>query len=461
MTLLTPMIALALAAVDAPGQTPLTPMAPIQAPVQPPATVPSMRPLPVSPLAPEAAEVWHLTLHEAIRLGLTNSEVIRVVATGTHGVPPAGYTAASLVGPTLAHGIAGGNAADVPPATVGPNNADIVISRLNDDASIWTFKAAIMAHVRSIEQQYWALSQQIINLWARETAVRIGQELMAAAKARPMEPKIIAEIEQQLENFRLNLVTATSDLIMTERQLRNILGLSAGENRRIVPATAPTEAKVDPNWDLSVKQMHVAQPDIALQRELLAGVIFQAVLGSQAAGDQDQREQQQSFQRDRQQAFLRQIIQQTTHSLARFFLEVDANYKQFQTAQRLRAAAQQRLETQRAAFGNQEGTVDRMLDAVSQYATAIAQEAQFKASYNTSLAAFEESRGTLLTYEGVTVTLEPSPKKQYLAPNDAPTPAKTSAPTATTYKLRASVGGWNLLNVEVEVNQAAPATSKP
>ena len=37
----------------------------------------------------------------------------------------------------------------------------------------------------------------------------------------------------------------------------------------------------------------------------------------------------------RQRAYLQQIVHQTTHSLARFFLEVDANYKQFKTASRL------------------------------------------------------------------------------------------------------------------------------
>ena len=36
----------------------------------------------------------------------------------------------------------------------------------------------------------------------------------------------------------------------------------------------------------------------------------------------------------RQQKFLKQVQHQTTHSLARFFLEIDANYKQFQTATR-------------------------------------------------------------------------------------------------------------------------------
>ena len=54
-----------------------------------------------------------------------------------------------------------------------------------------------------------------------------------------------------------------------------------------------------------------------------------------------------STQLEQQKADLQQVIRQTTHSLARFFLEVDANYKQFKTASRLRAAATQRLDAQR------------------------------------------------------------------------------------------------------------------
>ena len=59
-------------------------------------------------------------------------------------------------------------------------------------------------------------------------------------------------------------------------------------------------------------------------------------------------------------------------------------------------AAQIRLESARAYYeeGRTGFTIDRLLDAVSQYANAIAQEAQFKASYNTSIAALEEAKGT-------------------------------------------------------------------
>jgi hypothetical protein len=122
---------------------------------------------------------------------------------------------------------------------------------------------------------------------------------------------------------------------------------------------------------------------------------------------------QAQYQLLRQRAFLQQIVHQTTHSLARFFLEVDANYKQFRTAQRLRTAAQQRLEAQRAFYEEGRITIDRLLDAVSTYANSIATEAQYKTSYNTSIAALEEAKGTLLAYDNIAVAEGPSPRKAY------------------------------------------------
>ena len=46
-------------------------------------------------------------------------------------------------------------------------------------------------------------------------------------------------------------------------------------------------------------------------------------------------------------------------------------------------------------------TIDRYLDAVSQYASAVAQEAQFKTTYNISIVALEEAKGTLLAYDNI------------------------------------------------------------
>ena len=277
---------------------------------------------------PEADEIWHLTLPEAIRIGLDNSEVVRVISLGAQGIPLGGFeptplntgagagVASSLGAGTLSsvydpaiqetqiatalavfdanfttsilwgHSTAPINnrisAGVVPPGpssrwsstrttrpssrpcrsgrppvpsssssttsaistpTARPtsipsayttntqlsitqpllggtaqnpsgleaNRANIVIARLNADASVWNFKAAIMAHVRSIEQQYWSLSQQQIALWSRETAVKLGEEILRRERAELEVGRAttadVAEAEQQLENFKLNLVT--------------------------------------------------------------------------------------------------------------------------------------------------------------------------------------------------------------------------------------------------------------
>ena len=109
-------------------------------------------------------------------------------------------------------------------------------------------------------------------------------------------------------------------------------------------------------------------------------------------------------------AYLQQLIHQTTHTLARFFLEIDANFKQFQAASRLRAAAKQRVDAQRACYEEGRITIGRYLDAVSQYETAVATEAQYKAMYNSSIVALEEAKGTLLDHDNIVVAQGPHPK---------------------------------------------------
>ena len=111
-------------------------------------------------------------------------------------------------------------------------------------------------------------------------------------------------------------------MITTERQLRNLLGLPPSDNRRIIPVTAPTEALVDPDWDETLAIMLEKQPDIVRQRSLM-----KQTESDGSAPDPARVE--------RQKAYLKQVIHQTTHSLARFFLEIDANYKQFKTASRI------------------------------------------------------------------------------------------------------------------------------
>ena len=381
-----------------------------------------------------------------------------------------------------------------PPVGLEANRAPIVIARLNADAAVWRFKADVMAHVRSIEQQYWSLAQQHVQLWAAEKAVELAREIVNREQAELVVGKgtiaDVAEADQRLQSFSLDLVTRTSDVITTERQLRNILGLPPADNRRIIPVTPPTEARLDPDWESSLAQMITFQPDIVQQQLLVriaelqllvarnqllpqlnlsvlyqlnglgkdldtaeavmtgatikalepitatqqraagllsnpgfynnfrtwqVGFTFQMPLGMRSPLANTRQAQ---YILLRQRAYLQQFVHQTTHSLARFFLEVDANYKQFKTASRLRAAAATRLEAQRAYYEEGRITIDRFLDAVSQYAQAVAQEAQFKTTYNISIVALEEAKGTLLAYNNIAVAEGPHPRKAYVQARD-------------------------------------------
>ncbi len=342
---------------------------------------------------PEAQEPWELSLRDAIRIGLDNSEAVRLVSLGGRG--------------------------------------PVVIARADREMNAWRFKAEVMAHVRSIEQQYWSLAQQHAQLWSSEKAVELAEEIikreqseLEVSRGTVADP---AEMQQRLEQFRLDLVTKTSDVITAERQLRNILGLPPADARRIIPTTAPCEARLEPDWDASLAAMEASQPDILLQREeertaerLLQlarsshGRVDLAPLAVAANPALPRRSflantRQAQYTLLKQRAYLRQVVHQTTHSLARFFLEIDANYKRFQAASRLRELAAKRLEAQKAFYDEGRITADRYLDAISQCASAEAQEAQFKTTYNVAIVALEEAKGTLLTYDNIAMADEPIP----------------------------------------------------
>jgi len=411
---------------------------------------------------------------------------------------PSAYTTniqLTLTQPLLGSAALPGQAAG-PPVGLEANRAPIVISRLNADAAVWRFKAEIMAHCRSVEQQYWNLAQSHVQLWASDRAVSFAESSLKREQNFLLLGRgtvgDLAEAAQQLEEFNLDLVTKTSDVITTERQLRNILGLPPADNRRIVPVTPPTEARLEPDWDASLAQMLNFQPDIVQQQILVrvaelqlliarnqllpqlslnalyqlnglgqqldsaeavmtgatlkalnpvianqqraaglgsnpglynnfvtwqVGFTFQMPLGMRSPLANTRQAQ---YLLLRARAYLQQIVHQTTHSLARFFLEVDANYKQFKSASRLRAAAAQRLIQQQALY--EEGrigfTVDRYLDAVRRYATAVATEAQYKTTYNISIVALEEAKGTLLAYDNIAVAEGPWPRKAYIQARD-------------------------------------------
>jgi hypothetical protein len=133
----------------------------------------------------------------------------------------------------------------------------------------------------------------------------------------------------------------------------------------------------------------------------------------------------------RSRAYEQQVIHQTTHSLARFFLEVETSYKQYRQAQRALAAAAGRLDAQRSAYKDGHLAIDRLLEAIGQYAKTMAQETQHLSTYNVALASLSEAKGTLLADRNIIVATGPRRSQSW----HAATAKLDDRATVTSFKL--------------------------
>jgi Outer membrane efflux protein len=413
--------------------------------------------------ASEPQETWPLSLSDAIRIAIDNSEIARVIAWGHAEKPMEGFL----------------------PTPAWAENASIVIQRTNADAAKYRFKSEVMAHVRTVEQMYWRLAQTQVALAAANRAIKMAtqavkEEEESVALNLHSRGDDLADAKARLDRFQLELVTRSSDVMTAERQFRQILELPPANKRPIIPTTPPAVQRIEFDWKTCLAEMMREQPDVIQQKLLtrlaemrlldarhlirgqpnpstvyqfngVAGLLegpeealmetLERTLGlrdsNPFAGPQpavkaaiaepevvdglvsssamatktplaNTRQAQYALLRSR--AYLKQVVHQTTHSLARFFLEVDANYKQYAVARELRSASEKRLEAQRAPFEHGKITVDRYFDAISQYVTAVADEHQYLASYNASLAALSEAKGTLLADRNIIVA-ERAPSK--------------------------------------------------
>jgi RNA polymerase sigma factor (sigma-70 family) len=381
-------------------RTPSQPKAAVAQPLPTPVDTTVKPPTPTTVNRIEAGEKWPMTLSNAFRIAMDNCEGVRVIAFNADGIPIGGFERkpGGVAAKFNADGIPIGGFEPKPGGVAAKDRVSrspsLVIGRLDAGSSPWSFKSQVMARLRSVEQQYWNLAQSHVQLWASEQAVSLAEEILKREEAELQVGRgtvaDVAEAAQRLEQFNLDLVTRTSDVITTERQLRNILGLPPADNRRIIPVTPPLETRFQPDWNTCLAEMMEQQPEL---------VLIKLATGDGAKTKSSDVEKGQH-------EILQQAVEQRTRSLSRFFREVGANYEQFETASRLRAAAAQRLDAQRAYYEEGRITIDRFLDAVSQYATAVSTEAQFKTAYNVSICALEESKGTLLAYDNISVVDE-------------------------------------------------------
>ncbi|WP_240907313.1 RNA polymerase sigma factor [Paludisphaera rhizosphaerae] len=240
------------------------------------------------------------------------------------------------------------------------------------------FKAESEVHVRSIETQYWHLlaSRRAAEGWER--ASELGRELKNREVARVAAgEKDLEGLEQTirvLDRARTEADGAQRDAKAAEQTLRSLLKTSETDDRRIVPTTPPRTEERKLDWEVALRDMGRNHAGI-LRAEAV-------VRGPEAR---------------------RQVVHEATHALSRIWLELDANYKQLQTASKRREAASAAAQARRAAYEQGQVAGAAYGEAIIQAAEAAALEMQYLATFNTAIANLEEAKGTLLAYQGVRI----------------------------------------------------------
>jgi outer membrane protein TolC len=377
-------------------------------------------------------ETWPITLRAAIRIGLDNGEIVRVIWQGKQATP-----VSNCFGPPTAA---------IPPPSLIPidlpkgmhsDRSSLIIGRLNADVSIPRFKSAVMASIRSINRQYWSLAEAHAALWSAEQTVNLAQEAVKFEEAEMLSapgrgnPAIaeLADIAPRLDKFQKALANRKAEVADAERQLRKLLGLPQSDNRQIIPVDHPIKEHVIFDRAECLEVMMQKQPDIIQQKALrhladqklseARNAITSASTNPLARHDNDvnlasaqpsprsnhplANTRTAQYAVIRSQEFLDQVVQQTAQSLDRALRDVETEYQSYAKTRRLRNAAEKRLEAQRAYWEEGRITADRYLDAVEQYGTLLTSEHHHLSAYNAALAFVSECKGTLLEDQNIIV----------------------------------------------------------
>lgn len=147
----------------------------------------------------------------------------------------------------------------------------ILITRLRYDQSRAELERIVAVLLLNAETAYWNLYGSYWALYAREQAMRQGYEAWRISKARLDAGRVtladVAQTRGQFELFRGQRLAALDQVLENERQLRNLMGLSAEDGTRIIPVDAPTLARFEPDWDSAYEECINLRPELALARK--------------------------------------------------------------------------------------------------------------------------------------------------------------------------------------------------
>ena len=338
-------------------------------------------------------------------------------------------------------------------AGAAANLAPIVISRIDTERSYFQLKDAVQDLVRGTIEAYWQLSSAQVDVFAREQQVAQGGEALGKAEAsfkvgRANDAEVF-QASVAYETFRANLIAAQANLLDREAALRNIMGVSPSDTRRIVPQTPPSVRRLETDWEQVLALAEEYRPDLIELKLVLEADEQQLIIARNNAlprldgvalyrwnglegrtpagtrlGDNGEfadwelgvnfsvplglrreravvRQTELLLTRDR--ANLDQALHAAAHRLATSYRSLDQFYEQYAAFARVRDAARKNVENQLARYGLglRDVLLVNVLQAITDWGNAVSNENQALILYNTELANLERETGTILESHGV------------------------------------------------------------
>lgn len=352
----------------------------------------------LGPLDLEATETWHLTLDEAIAIGLQNSKVIRNLGT-------------------------------VPLQLDG--NDEVVISRRNADISLTDFEATVQNLVSDIEEGYWKLWKSYRDFDTakamRDTAQEVWQEIYDRKQRGEVGAAEEAAAREQYFFFRSQVEHALAEIHRDEQELRYLFGIAAKDGRLVFPKDQPTTSAVKFDSEevqvnaiknsselrqqrFTVKQL---EHQLAAARNALPQSSSTRELGTDSLQPSDSKPAEASssianlrnvqLQLAKAMATLDDMKLNQSQQLTTAIREADFNYTLMQTHSNRGVAAKREVEAARKSYDEGKTSLGLVLDAYRRQAQSETAYNQAVAKYVIAIKELRRQAGTLLAEREITV----------------------------------------------------------
>lgn len=326
-------------------------------------------------------ETWPLSLQEAIRIGLSNTNFIRVVS-------DPGKDGTLRIAPTAP-------IADMIDMIVPSDDWDALTApsvRMKE----WDFDVEAAWRIREIERAYWRLDEELLAIPTAERAMAMAQELLnreeTKADAGESDGQDVAEVRKQVRNLKRDLIEREANAADAARELREIIGLPTTDDRRIAPATTPTEAPFE--WD------------------------WRAWRAKEGAD----------------------WTESDVSHLKRKELGARQAHRFFETASWDRAVAAEELAEERKRYESGRASPHDYLKAIGALAKATRRESGLKYHYNRAIEDFARSTGTLLKRHQIAIADESETTPAPIEPQETVEIREAEKTDGKTYSFHLSIG---------------------